>query len=47
VTRPLGTNPALARLVAHRFRSAALPSGPAMRVICRQRTLTPARLDLW
>jgi sirohydrochlorin ferrochelatase len=46
VTRPLGTHPGLARLVAHRFRAAVLPSGPAIKMLCRQGTLTPATLDL-
>jgi sirohydrochlorin ferrochelatase len=46
VTRPLGTHPGLARLVAQRFRTAALPSGPVIKMVCRQGTLRPATLDL-
>lgn len=47
VTRPLGTHPGLARLVANRFRRAALPCGLAIKMLCRQGTPTPAALDLW
>ncbi|OBK20999.1 cobalamin biosynthesis protein CbiX [Mycobacterium asiaticum] len=46
VTRPLGADAGLARLVANRFRRAALPGGPAINRLCRQSTLSPATLDL-
>lgn len=47
VTPPLGTHPGLARLAAHRFRSAALPAGRTIRKLCRQGTPRPVTLDLW
>lgn len=47
VTPPLGTHPGLARLVAGRFRTALLPSDPAMRALCGHGAPRPATLDLW
>lgn len=47
VTKPLGTHPELARLVASRFRRALLPSRPPIKVVCRHSTPTQAALDLW
>lgn len=37
VTRPLGTHPGLARLVAERFRDAAVTCGATIKGVCRQR----------
>ena len=42
VTRPLGTHPGVARLIANRFRG-AMP----IRQFCRQGALRPAALDLY
>jgi sirohydrochlorin ferrochelatase len=47
VTQPLGPHPGLARLVASRFRRAVLPSGRAIKELCRQSTPISAALDLW